>query len=242
MDIVQQEPGDIIPFFYSGTVCNGNTNYVFSSSTGNLETTGDIYKIYDPTFQTSYCISGITGTFIQSVSYKDIASYSSCTECSCVQCYPYSITATTAGIITWLDCDGILTDTYLLEGQTQYIPCARVGTVNGNVVTSAGTICFDGCVTPTPTPTSVTPTPTPTSVTPTPTPDPSPTPSSTPQVFTCYSYLNEYGTGWIGEFQSCDGLYYTNYYLPPAGTICAVQGTVVTYYGATLTETFQCYG
>ena len=71
---------------------------------------------------------------------------------------------------------------------------------------------------------------------------PTPTPSSTPQVFTCYSYLNEYGTGWIGEFQSCDGLYYTNYYLPPAGTICAVQGTVVTYYGGTLTETYQCYG
>ena len=242
MDIVQQEPGDIVPFFYSGTVCNGNTNYIFSSTTGNLETTGDIFRIYNPTFQTSYCISGITGTFIQSVDYRDIASFNTCAECACILCYPYSMTATTTGLVSWLDCDGILSDTYLLEGQTYYVSCIRQGTINGGVTVSAGTLCFDGCVTPTPTPTSLTPTPTPTSVTPTPTPDPSPTPSATPDVFTCSYYFNEHGTGWIGDYRACDGTYYTSAYVGPGAGVCAVDGTPFTIAGLDLTQSYQCYG
>lgn len=243
MEIVQQEPGIVIPFIYSGTVCNGSTNYVFSSSTSNLSNS-QIYKIYNPTNQLFECLSGVTGTFVQGVDYKEIGSFSSCTSCGCLQCYSYSITANTAGLVSWLDCDGILSDTYLLAGQTYTIPCtgAQQGSINGNVTISAITLCFDGCITPTPTPTSVTPTPTPTSVTPTPTPTYTPTPSPTNPGYICYVYYNGSDLAWLGDYQSCDGTWYYGVYLGPYANICAVQGSITTLTGLPLIETYQCYG
>ena len=101
------------------------------------------------------------------------------TPTPCVDCYEYSFTATTSGLLEWLDCDGISSDAFVNSGDTYNITClggngAREGSVTGSGTIVKGALCF-GC-TPTPTPTATpTPTPTPTA---TPTPTPTPTPGA----------------------------------------------------------------
>lgn len=245
-DLVQEEPGGPRLFWYRGTECNGTDQYVFTSTGSSLDLSGGVYGLYNPLLFDQVSVSGITGYFTQDTDWEQVNSFSSCTEASCVQCYPYSMTANTAGLVSWLDCDGIVSDTFLLAGETYIINCsgARQGTVFGDVTLSAGTLCFDSCVTPTPTPTiPVTPTPTPTSPTPTPTatPDITPTPTPTSPQYTCSFYFNE-GYAWIGDYQACDGTYYYSQYVAPGQGVCAVDGSPVTISGIDLTQSYQCYG
>lgn len=243
-DLVQEEPGGPRLFWYRGTECNGSDQYIFTSTNPTLDTTGFVYGIYNPVFFDNKTVSGITGYFTQETDWEQITQYSSCTEASCVRCYSYSMTANTTGLVTWRDCDGIASDTFLLAGQTYTINCigAREGTVVGDVTLSTGSLCFDSCVTPTPTPTiPPTPTPSPTSVTPTPTPTNEPTPTPTPTIpqYSCSYYFNE-GFGWIGDYQSCDGTWYYSAYLSPGQGVCAVDGTPQTISGINLTPAYSC--
>ena len=82
----------------------------------------------------------------------------------CINCYEYSFTASTSGILSWLDCDGILTDTFVNSGETYNITClgARQGSVIGTGTITQGILCSSTCLTPTPTPT---PTHSPTTIT-----------------------------------------------------------------------------
>lgn len=242
-DLVQEEPGGPRLFWYRGTECNGSNQYIFTSTGSTLDTTGLIYGIYNPIFFDNKTVSGVTGYFTQQTDWEQITSYSSCTEASCVRCYSYSMTANTTGLVSWRDCDGIASDTFLLVGETYTIPCigAREGTVVGDVTLSVGSLCFDSCVTPTPTPTiPLTPTPTPTSVTPTPTgtPDVTPTPSSTPPQYSCSYYVNEYAYAWIGDYQLCDGTWLYTQYLSPGMGVCCVNDTPVGSFQ--LTSAFVC--
>lgn len=120
----------------------------------------------------------------------------------CIFCYQYSFTASTDGLLTWLDCDGILTDTFVSSGGTYTISCpgAREGSVTGTGTIVKGALCSTTCPTPTPTATvTKTPTNTPTvtntltptqtinltpTVTPTKTITPSVTPTNTPTIST----------------------------------------------------------
>lgn len=243
-DLVQEEPGGPRLFWYRGTECNSSDQYIFTSTNPSLDTIGGVYGIYNPVFFDNKSVSGITGYFTQETDWEQITSYSSCTEASCVRCYSYSMTANTTGLVSWRDCDGIASDTFLLAGQTYTINCvgAREGTVVGDVTLSTGSLCFDSCVTPTPTPTiSLTPSPTPTSVTPTPTPTNEPTPTPTPTIpqYSCTYYFNE-GFGWIGDYQSCDGTWYYSAYLAPGQGVCAVDGTPQTISGINLTPAYSC--
>jgi hypothetical protein len=113
------------------------------------------------------------------------------TPTPCVDCYEYSYTANTSGLLEWLDCDGINSDAFVNSGETYTITClgggAREGTVSGDGTIEQGEICF-ACPTPTPTETS-TPTPTPTE-TPTPTPTETPTPTPAEGINVYGKYIN----------------------------------------------------
>ena len=111
----------------------------------------------------------------------------------CERCLYYSITASENGYWTWLDCDGIERDVFLLYGETYAITCQSGGakefSLNGAGTYSIIQTCYTICPSPTPTETLVTtptttPSQTPTNQTPTPTPSItatySPTPSVTP--------------------------------------------------------------
>ena len=246
-DLVQEEPGEPRLFWYRGTECNGSDQYVFTSTGSSIDLSGGTFTLYNPRIFDEVCVSGVTGYFTQETFWQQIGQYSSCTECSCIYCYSYSMTANTTGLVSWLDCDGIVSDTFLLAGETYTIPCigARQGTVNGDVTLSVVSTCFNSCITPTPTPTiPVTPTPTPTSVTPTPTatPESTPTPTPTEPTYICYSYINGSDFAWFGDYQDCFGNYIINAYLPPYATICAVQGSPSTQSGQPLSEQFNCTG
>lgn len=241
MDIVQEEPTTVRYFVYKGTECNGSTEYTFSSTSATLSATS-VYSIYDSTYFVSKCVSGATQTFINPVSYAQVGTLSSCTECSCTRCYSYSYTATTSGLLEWVDCDGIVSDAYVTAGNTYTISCigAREGTVTGDGTIVKGALCYDSCITPTPSPTSVTPTPTPTPSSTPITPTPTPTPTSTPTIYTCKNYVNYSYYGWIGDYQSCDGTWYYSVYIGPGGSVCAVEGTPYTINGDPLSPTFTC--
>jgi len=209
-NLVQEEPGEPRYFVYSGTECNGSSGYVFSSTGSSLDTTGLVYSIYNPQIFVQECVSGITPYFITTTDWIVVSGHSNCDDCDCVVCYSYTFgPAESNGLVEWLDCDGILSDAYVGEGEFYSIPCARQGTVYGDGPITEGSICFNGCITPTPTPTSVTPTPTPTSVTPTPTPTNTttltPTPSSSPvPECLCYSILNETGGSLNYTYYNCE--------------------------------------
>jgi len=110
-------------------------------------------------------------------------------------------------------------------------------------------------VTPTLTPTSnVTPTITPTNTsTPTPsvtigltptateTPSPTPTPSETPPpLYLCYEYFNNSFENWFGQYQDCCGEFQYNTLVSPGETICAVDGTILRFYGPPLNQGSVC--
>jgi hypothetical protein len=58
--------------------------------------------------------------------------------------------------LSWLDCDGILTDTFVNSGETYNITClgAREGSVIGTGIITQGALCSSNCITPTPTATN----------------------------------------------------------------------------------------
>jgi hypothetical protein len=99
----------------------------------------------------------------------------------CEKCMYYSITASENGTWTWLDCDGIERDVFLLNGETYAITCqsggAKENSLNGIGSYVPIQVCYTLC--PTPSPTNQTPTPTP-SITPSHTPTPSVTPVCLP--------------------------------------------------------------
>ena len=246
-NLVQEEPGDTRVFWYRGIECNGTTPYIFTSNTPSLELSGGTNTLYNPIIFDEVCVSGTTTYFTQLTDWQQVQTFSSCTECTCVYCYSYSMTANTTGLVSWLDCDGIVSDTFLLAGETYTIPCigARQGTINGDVTLSAGSICFNSCITPTPTATiPLTPTPTPTPITPTPTstPQQTPTPTSTQPLFNCKTYSNFSEYTWFGDYQDCNGFWYYSTYIAPQDTICAVEGTPFLLSGVPLTEGNSCTG
>lgn len=111
------------------------------------------------------------------------------TTSTCINCYEYSFTASTSGILSWLDCDGILSDTFVNSGDTYTITCpgARQGSPAGTGTLAQGSLCSSNCITPTPTPTvSLTP-----SITATNTPTMTNTPTTSPLVCLCYYIQNE---------------------------------------------------
>ena len=98
----------------------------------------------------------------------------------CEKCMSYSITASENGLWDWLDCDGILRDVFLLNGETYFITC-QSGGAKENSLSGSGSyvpvqVCYTICPSPTPTETLVT-TPT---TTPSQTPTIPPTPTTTP--------------------------------------------------------------
>jgi hypothetical protein len=100
----------------------------------------------------------------------------------CDKCMSYQLQASENGIWEWLDCDGVLRDVFLLEGETFSITCQSGGAQEFSP-TGAGTYsilqtCYTICPSPTPTETLVT---TPTQ-TPSNTPTNTPTPSQTPTI------------------------------------------------------------
>jgi len=78
-----------------------------------------------------------------------------------------------------------------------------------------------GTVQPTSTPTQ-TPTPTSTSVTPTPTETPTPTPTTCPA---CNRYVNNTFTILEINYQSCEGVFYVNEFIPPNQGVCIIEGS-----------------
>ena len=102
----------------------------------------------------------------------------------CDKCVSYRLTASEDGLWSWIDCDGILRDTFLSTGDRYVITCGEGG-AQENSVNGIGTYqelltCYTLCPSPTPTETLViTPTQTP-SNTPTNTPTPSQTPTIPP--------------------------------------------------------------
>lgn len=102
------------------------------------------------------------------------------TQTPCINCYEYSFTASTSGLLSWLDCDGIMTDTFVNSGDTYQITCigAREGSVSGTGTIVQGALCSSTCITPTPTASQpITPSVSPTN---TQTPSISPTNTTTP--------------------------------------------------------------
>jgi hypothetical protein len=225
LNIIQEEPGIDRAFYFSGTVCNASTNVVFTSTTPSLSAS-TVYKVYNPLLFNDYCLSGVTGTFAQDTNYEYVQGYDSCDECGCIQCYVYTFTASTSGLLEWRDCDGIVTDTYLNAGETYTIGCpgARLGSVDGVGTLQIGALCFDGCVTPTPTPTvSLTP-----SITPSNTTTPSPTPS--PQCYDCITYdvYAEFDAAFgFFEYYNCQNvLKVQKIFSFSTIQVCAVQGSI----------------
>ena len=253
-DIIQEVPGGVRRFYYSGVTCDGSTGYAFSATTSPLP--NPIIKISNGL--SDICLSAVTPSYAQPVTYSYVSSFTSCTDCNfvvptptptvtptnsptpsitasvtptpsvtpCILCYQYSFTANTAGLVSWLDCDGILTDTFLNSGETLSIGCpgARLGSVVGSGTIVQGAICYNSCGTPTPTPTNTqtptvtstegitkTPTPTPTK-TPTVTPTNTPTPSSTSSGTgcLCYTLLNETGNPLEYYYTQCGSFITTN--------------------------------
>ena len=120
----------------------------------------------------------------------------------CEKCMSYSITASENGLWDWLDCDGILRDVFLLDGETYAITCqsggAKENSLSGSGSYAPVQVCYTICPSPTPTETLVTtPTQTPTNTatntqtpsqtatippTPTNTPTNTQTPSNTPTI------------------------------------------------------------
>jgi len=212
-DIIQQPPNVPLTYYYSGQSCDGAVGYAFSANTSPLPDV--VVKITNGIEQ--ICLSAITPSYAQIMTYGYLSAFSSCTDCNfvsptatptntpsntptgtipatptptpttspCIFCYEYSFgPATSSGLLTWLDCDGILNDTFVNIGETYNITCtgAREGTVTGNGPITQGALCSTTCLTPTPTSTiPATPTNTPTN-TPTPsnTPTIPPTPTNTP--------------------------------------------------------------
>ena len=84
MDLVQEEPGDIRYFNYIGIECNGSTQYNFNSTSANLEDTGLVYKLFSSALTQNICVTGVTPTFLQVVSWTEVGSFSSCTDCNFV--------------------------------------------------------------------------------------------------------------------------------------------------------------
>jgi hypothetical protein len=266
MDLVQEEPGLDRYFVYKGTVCNSSTEIYFNSTNPSLETTGLVHKVYNPTLFSDYCLSGITPYFTIETDYSEVASYSSCTECACVQCYEYTFgPANTSGLLEWQDCDGIVSDAFVNQGEFYTISCigAREGTVSGDGPIVQGSLCSDSCITPTPTRTPTpTPTPglspTPTSTTILATPTSTPTPSSTPTNFDYY-YADEYGCNYpgcsyvasnvvvafptgssvnVGTFYS--ELYPSGYVYQITGSAPSGPGLILTTVGASKNCNFVC--
>jgi hypothetical protein len=199
MDLVQEEPGDDRYFVYRGVVCNTSTEIYFNSTNSSLETSGLVHKVYSPISFTEYCVSGITPYFTIETDYTEVSSHATCAACSCIRCYEYTFgPANTSGLLVWRDCDGVVSDAFVNQGEFYTIPCigANEGTVSGDGPIVRGQLCADSCVTPTPTRTPTqTPTPglspTPTSTTVLATPTPTPTPSETPSNFDHY-FADEY--------------------------------------------------
>ena len=96
-------------------------------------------------------------------------------------------------------------------------------------------------ITPTITPTNTnTPTPSVTfglTPTATPTPEPTPTPSETPPpVFNCTEWRNRSFEVWYGQYQDCCGEFQYNTFVQEDETICAVDGSIIRFYGPPLVE------
>jgi len=204
-DIVQEQPGALRTFWYSGLTCDTNIGYSFSANTSPL--TDNVIKITDNT--TDLCLSGVNPTYAQIVTWKFVTGYTDCSTCNfvapsptpsitpsptptatipvtptptpsptpCYLCYEYSFTAQTAGSVSWIECDGDVDFTTATAGEVLLIQCAREDSIVGNGTYEIVVICGETCPTPEPTP-SNTPT---LSLTPsnTPTQTLTPTPSST---------------------------------------------------------------
>ena len=81
-DVVQEQPVTQTFFYYIGYECNTNTSYVFTSLSTDLDTTGLVYKIEDPSsILAPICVTGVTSTFIQATNYSNINQYTTCFEC-----------------------------------------------------------------------------------------------------------------------------------------------------------------
>lgn len=175
-------------------VLTSTTNYLVGSVVG----TGTIVDIIPFTVINSvkYPTRGLTGSNDFYVSYPENCPTptpsvsptktptATPTQTPCIDCYEYYFTASTSGLLSWLDCDGIMTDTFVNNGETYHITCpgARQGTVVGTGTILQGNLCSSTCITPTPTSTNTsTPSVSATNTaTPTITPTNTTTPSNTP--------------------------------------------------------------
>jgi hypothetical protein len=82
-DVVQQQPITQTFFYYIGYECDTNTPYTFYSTATDLDTTGLVYKIDDPSpIVNSVCVTGVTSTFIQPTNYTNIDQFATCFECN----------------------------------------------------------------------------------------------------------------------------------------------------------------
>jgi hypothetical protein len=96
-------------------------------------------------------------------------------------------------------------------------------------------------VTPTITPTNTsTPTPSVTiglTPTATETPPPTPTPSETPPpAYNCTEWRNRSFEVWYGQYQDCCGEFQYDTFVQEDETICAVDGTILRFYGPPLVQ------
>jgi hypothetical protein len=66
------------------------------------------------------------------------------------------------------------------------------------------------------------------------------TTSTTTTAALCKNYTNNGVVDWKGSYQDCYGVWWTNQTLVPNGNICALQGTIITTEGPTLTITGSC--
>jgi hypothetical protein len=100
LNLVQEEPVDIRYFNYIGVECNTSTQYNFRSTSANLENTGLVYKIFNSGTTQNVCVTGVTPTFLQLVSWTEIASFTGCTDCNFVPSSTPTPTPTVTPTIT----------------------------------------------------------------------------------------------------------------------------------------------
>ena len=81
-DVVQEQPITQTFFYYIGYECDSNNPYTFYSTSTDLDTTGLVYRIENPSLGSILCVTGVTATFVQATNYTNTNQYANCLDCS----------------------------------------------------------------------------------------------------------------------------------------------------------------
>ena len=144
------------------------------------------------------------------------------TTTSCL-CYNGAIVeVTTAGLLTWLDCNNAPQSNSYGIGPQGISGCIKPNTWGGTAIVDEELTSYGPCC----------------SITTTTTTTPPPTTTTTTTVL-CYNYQNQGPVNWTGDYKVCGGSLLTGQTIAPGDLVCAEQGSIVTNSGV-LTQTSAC--